>query len=276
MRDNPPYAVVRKKSILYRSIEVFAFDKSFRIEYKGWTIGEAILVNGRQVVAGNSLHWFAPRFEFSLEGHHSVVIEVHIWLWFAFKSFVLTIDDRIIYSEQSALSGNPLLNLLGRLVGTITEKATLAGGLIFIGFWFLFVSAFVPGIVFAVIRYLGDLATSSFNLGSEFQHGSHLIAGGLGLLCWIYTLLQIFWKPVSKDSLVRRIYRAEAQAERQQYDIQDPDDEWNKFWSKVREGDEIWLWSTPKWTWKMLTGREGYVIVRDGKPTRHMIVTGMN
>ncbi|CAG0935200.1 hypothetical protein TFLX_04032 [Thermoflexales bacterium] len=274
MRDNLPYAVVRKKSILYRCIEVFAFDKSFRIEYKG--LSDTIFVNGRYAISDDSLHWFVPRFEFSLEGQHSVVIEVHIWLWFAFKSFILTIDDQIIYSEQSALSGNPLLNLLGKLVGTIAEKATLVGGFLFIGFWFLFVSAFVPGIVFAVLSYLGDLATSSFNLGSEFQNYSHLIAGGLGLLCWIYTLVQIFWRPVSKDSLVRRIYLAEAQAERQSYGIQDPDNEWYKFWSKVQEGDEVWLWSTPAWTWKMLTGREGYVIVRKGKPTRHMIVTGMN
>lgn len=225
---------------------------------------------------GHSLHWFAPRFEFSLEGQHSVVIEVRIWLWFAFKSFVLTIDDHIVYSEQSALSGNLLLNLLGKLVGAIAEKATLVGAYLFIGFWSLFVSAIVPGIVFAVLSYLGDLATSSFNLGSEFQYYSHLMAGGLGLLCWIYILIQIFWRPVSKDSLVRRVYLVEAQAERQQYDFQDPDDEGNIFWSKVREGDEIWLWRTPDWTWKMLTGREGCVIVRNGRPTRHIIVTGMN
>lgn len=35
MHDSLPYAIVRKKSILYRCIEVFAFDKSFLIEYKG-------------------------------------------------------------------------------------------------------------------------------------------------------------------------------------------------------------------------------------------------
>jgi hypothetical protein len=31
------------------------------------------------------------------------------------------------------------------------------------------------------------------------------------------------------------------------------------------DGDEIWRFSTPPWTWKMLAGRAGLVIVRSGR-----------
>ncbi|HYF66409.1 MAG TPA: hypothetical protein VD886_26510 [Herpetosiphonaceae bacterium] len=44
----------------------------------------------------------------------------------------------------------------------------------------------------------------------------------------------------------------------------------------LRPGDEIWCWETPKWTWDALMGRGGYVIVRDGKPTKHSVMVWMN
>jgi hypothetical protein len=51
---------------------------------------------------------------------------------------------------------------------------------------------------------------------------------------------------------------------------------WAEFRRHMREGDEIWEFSTPPWTWKRLCGRQGYVIVRDGKPTGTVLITLMN
>jgi hypothetical protein len=53
-------------------------------------------------------------------------------------------------------------------------------------------------------------------------------------------------------------------------------EEWNKLKAKLQPGDEIWFWRTHPWTWRMLAGRCGYMIVRRGRTTRHWIITGMN
>jgi hypothetical protein len=37
----------------------------------------------------------------------------------------------------------------------------------------------------------------------------------------------------------------------------------------MRDGDELWTWASPEWTWIQLAGRAGYAIVRDGDPIRH-------
>jgi hypothetical protein len=42
------------------------------------------------------------------------------------------------------------------------------------------------------------------------------------------------------------------------------------WWAKrMQPGDELWTWSTPRWTWEDLCGRGGFAIVRDGKPIYH-------
>jgi len=40
---------------------------------------------------------------------------------------------------------------------------------------------------------------------------------------------------------------------------------WTNLKSEMKVGDELWLFSTPKETWKNLCGRAGACIVRDGK-----------
>jgi hypothetical protein len=65
--------------------------------------------------------------------------------------------------------------------------------------------------------------------------------------------------------------------------VEDPDglelgrlgNEWERFRSKMVEGDEIWEWESPELSWRLMAGRLGYVIVHDGHPTRHLLITGM-
>jgi hypothetical protein len=107
---------------------------------------------------------------------------------------------------------------------------------------------------------------------------SHLIAGVIALGYFIYGVRDAMFGTVSKDSLVRRVSMDEV---RERMQLTDPEalyalKEWGNFIEKIEEDDEVWLWRTPAWTWKMLIGREGYVIVRRGEPTRHTITTGMN
>lgn len=50
----------------------------------------------------------------------------------------------------------------------------------------------------------------------------------------------------------------------------------SKFRVKILPSDEIWYWESPEESWRSKRGRAGYVIVRQGKATRHYIITGMN
>ncbi len=40
--------------------------------------------------------------------------------------------------------------------------------------------------------------------------------------------------------------------------------EWTAFLAQMKQGDELWFFSTPQERWESLSGREGYAIVRDG------------
>ena len=50
---------------------------------------------------------------------------------------------------------------------------------------------------------------------------------------------------------------------------------WNQLKSELQDGDELWLFSSPKKTWQNLCGRAGICIVRDGEVIKSM-VTMMN
>lgn len=50
---------------------------------------------------------------------------------------------------------------------------------------------------------------------------------------------------------------------------------WGEFKDQLRSGDELWEFRSPGWTWERLRGREGLVILRDGKPT-HVMHTVLN
>jgi hypothetical protein len=93
-----------------------------------------------------------------------------------------------------------------------------------------------------------------------------------------YVLWSFFFGGMSKSMLVNKVDVEEIEAKHMYDDIPfgQMENEWENFKSKVKEGEEVWFWSTSPWTWKMLVGRCGYVIVRNGRPTRHSIVTGMN
>lgn len=39
----------------------------------------------------------------------------------------------------------------------------------------------------------------------------------------------------------------------------------DEFTAQYQAGDEIWHYRSPEYSWRMMAGREGYAIVRDGK-----------
>ena len=46
---------------------------------------------------------------------------------------------------------------------------------------------------------------------------------------------------------------------------------WNLLKAELRDGDELWLFSSPKETWQNLCGRGGICIVRDGEVVKTMV-----
>ena len=43
------------------------------------------------------------------------------------------------------------------------------------------------------------------------------------------------------------------------------DDRWQAILSRMQDNDELWEYTSPDEMWEMLAGREGIVLVRDGK-----------
>jgi hypothetical protein len=40
---------------------------------------------------------------------------------------------------------------------------------------------------------------------------------------------------------------------------------WKEFKSNIQDGDKIYYFRSPSWTWERLCGRSGYALYRDGK-----------
>jgi len=50
---------------------------------------------------------------------------------------------------------------------------------------------------------------------------------------------------------------------------------WKELLSWIKEGDELWEFSSPQETWECMAGREGIVLIRKGKMIGS-IITRMN
>jgi hypothetical protein len=42
-------------------------------------------------------------------------------------------------------------------------------------------------------------------------------------------------------------------------------DDWQEFKAQLKPGDELWNWSSPPESWRMMGGRAGVAIVRNGE-----------
>jgi MFS family permease len=156
---------------------------------------------------------------------------------------------------------------LGEMLGLVFAVSILVYpifGIAFLG-WFLLLKG-----VEAILDY--------FNIADGLVVYNVNIVVVLTFLTGVYFIWDIFLRGRSKDGLVRKMDIEEIEA----LHLHDGVPfghmiyEWEDFKSKIKPGDEIWFWSTPQWTWDSLVGRCGYVIVRNDRPTRHFMLTGMN
>jgi hypothetical protein len=228
-----------------RSYDVYTTEGQFNVQYHVRGRDEYVSVQGETVAKGKR------KLSFSI-GSLPATLTVRVLPLFRQRWQSLAIGDQVVLAEKWY---EPLLNIDRNLL------MALGYYLVVFGVISLIVSIFsrVAGLV--VFIYLGVSGTASILSGMN---------------------------KISKDSLLSRVDPSKEMGgdatdghQQMRGDIRFTvpalhADEWRDFASKMVEGDEIWRWSTPKWTWKMLMGREGYVIVHDGEPTRHILTTGMN
>jgi hypothetical protein len=48
-------------------------------------------------------------------------------------------------------------------------------------------------------------------------------------------------------------------------------EEWQRFKAELRAGDQLWTFSSSAESWRMLAGRAGIVLYREGQPVRQFI-----
>lgn len=90
--------------------------------------------------------------------------------------------------------------------------------------------------------------------------------------------------PDPQDCLVKKVSLAEAEqwaSDKIIVFVSDPKSEyqewlkmiWNPFIFKLKDGDELWLFSTPSIYWEHLMGKDGFVILRDKRVVAALTVS---
>lgn len=81
------------------------------------------------------------------------------------------------------------------------------------------------------------------------------------------------WPPpewIRKKVALEEVYAAwEKTAE--ELGLSGPAPSWNGFTAKKTDEDELWFFRSDEESWHDFSGREGYAIVRGGKPIAHII-----
>lgn len=149
---------------------------------------------------------------------------------------------------------------------------------LFLGPIILLPALVIPLFLLGILLTGAESIIEYFNLSEGMSNFLITTVNILTLMLVVYILWSFFFGGMSKSMLVNKVDLEEMETEHMHDGIPfgQMEYEWKSFKSKIKEGDEIWFWSTSPRMWKVLVGRCGYVIVRNGRPTRHSIVTGMN
>lgn len=198
-------------------------------------------------------------------GSKSGEIEAHFYHFGGLKIINLRVEDQIVYSEKLL---NPQASKIDAVVNKIVEI-----------FLCLFFASWPIGVItYGIANAIGLLLVTWLKLGQTAKELVEPISAIISVISAITILLQFLMHKVDKNLLVKKQTIAEIESEHLYHGVPFGygNHNWEEFKSHYKEGDEIWQWSTSPMTWKMLVGRDGYVIVREGKTTRDSIVTGMN
>jgi hypothetical protein len=91
---------------LRRTVEFTLSDQLHVLEYNARGVWERVTVDGVVIRKFScSWHWIVPRFEFRIGEWEEWpgVVEVRAWPWGCLRSFVVRVDNQVIYAERSSL-----------------------------------------------------------------------------------------------------------------------------------------------------------------------------
>ena len=143
--------------------------------------------------------------------------------------------------------------------------------MVLIGIYYLFILIIPYIIIFQIARWITTSAVEFLNINQNY---SRIIQSMPALITSIFVISGL------SDFFFGR--KAVASKDFHPIDFETVDqklshyEKWQELKEKMQPNDEIWRWNSPAWTWKMMVGRDGYMIVRSGRTTRHSFTTGMN
>jgi len=135
----------------------------------------------------------------------------------------------------------------------------------------LFPLAYSLLFIYSIIKFIGAGIIKLLQIDASYAVLVDYIAVGIVGVFVIQEIIDFLYG--TKAIVTKNFYPVDFQPANNNMSYSD---EWKEFILKIKPNDEIWKWSSPEWTWKMMVGRCGYMIVRSGRTTRHRITTGMN
>jgi hypothetical protein len=247
------YAELKENLLPYRSIDVHTNEGCFNLQYQRRKPDlEYVSVQGKTVASAKGSS--RSIFNFAI-GSLPATLEVRPRLFRQLATLTLTVDNQTIYAEK----------LFKQLL------PDRWWGILFMAFWYLGIYCILGLILQLILRACRWILDSflDFNLGLKTPF-NFIIA--FVLFLWLPTLIWLVKgvNRVAPESLIRKIDNPD------ELSFERMHAEWERFKSKMVEGDEIWEWQSPEVSWRVMAGRCGYVIVHQGHPTQHILITGMS
>lgn len=247
---------VNSKELYSRSFSIHIDNKVF----------DVILDERRFIYVQGKKIGYAHRLVTIPLGTKSGEIEVYFYPFsFGLKIINLRVEKEIVYSEKIK---NPQASKAELYVNKATELFLYS---LFGGFPLIV-------IVGGILNLVGTFMVKWLNLTQINKTSIESVSFGLGAIISIALINQATTGIIHKSLFVEKKTITEIESLHMYHGVPFGyiNHDWEDFKSHYKEGDEIWLWRTSPRTWEMLVGREGYVIVRNGKVTKHSILVGMN
>ena len=247
------HAELKVKLYPYRWIDVHTDEGCFSVVYqRRIPNSQYVSVQGKTVVQAKD--GSGGEFAFAV-GSLPATLQVRPTLFGRLDALTLMVDDQVIYSEnwlKLLLPGDSL-------------------GFVLMCFWYLGIYCCIGLVLKLLLR--GCRWTLDFLLGFQLDLSAALdVVIPLVLFLWLATVILMIkgTNRVGPDLLIKKVEDLD------ELELGRLSKDWEQFISLMVEGDEIWEWESPELSWRLMAGRLGYVIVHNGHPTRHLLITGMS
>jgi len=226
--------------------------RSFDIQINGTSFDVVLDEDDIIHVQGKSIE----KLRFFPLGYKTGEIDVHYFPFgFGLKIIHVWVNDQVIYSEKVSNSRASKFEMINNEVTKIVAYL----------FWCILIIGAIGSIVIFALTIVSWL-----NLIHIDRYTMETIGFNSGLLIASIFFVQLMDSRVAKSWLIQKkdLEEIEKQHSYRGVPFGYGNHEWEDFMSYYRKEDEFWSWKSPPAPWRLFS-REGYVIVREGKPTWH-------